>query len=279
MSTHLIGCTLWSLAIPDTIQSILTAAGMGFEAIQFTFRDDAETSGAPLERIRETIARTGLKVPGGMVGFVGEDYGSIAAIRRTGGLTDPAVFPERLERCRRWGDAQARMGIKQVTVHVGFVPEPQDAGYSDVLERVAKAADVFRAAGLTMGLETGQESGKVLVRVLKDLGRDHVSINFDPANFILYGSDDPVAAAKALGKRVSMAHMKDGIPSAQPGDVWGEDVPLGTGSVDFAAVLKALRKGGFTGPLIVEREAGSDRVKDILGAKWYLKGLLAGLGV
>ena len=278
MSMHMIGCTLWSLAIPDTIRSMETAAGMGFEAIQFSFRDDAEISGAALERIRETIARTGLKVPGGMVGFVGEDYGSIAAIRRTGGLTDPAVFPERLERCRRWGEAHARLGIRHVTVHVGFVPEPTDPSYSDVLSRIARAADVFNAAGLTMGLETGQESGQVLARVLKDLDRREVSINFDPANFVLYGSDDPVAAAKALGKHVSMTHMKDGTPSAKPGEVWGEDVPLGTGAVDFAAVLKTLRKGGFTGALIVEREAGADRVKDILGAKWYLQGLLAGLG-
>lgn len=278
MATHMIGCTLWSLGIPDTVQALEKVAELGLEAVHFTFRDDAEAAGAGLDRIRETLQRTGLKVPGGMVGFVGEDYGSIAAIRRTGGFTDAALFPERLERCRRFAEGHVRLGIKHVTTHVGFVPEPKDPRYSDVLERIARAADVLRAGGLTVGLETGQEAGKVLVRVLKDLGRPYVSVNFDPANFILYGSDDPVAAAKALAKQVSMAHMKDGTPSAMPGEVWGEDVPLGTGTVDSAGVLKALRKGGFTGALIIEREAGTARQADILGAKWYLKGLLAGLG-
>ena len=276
MSTHRIGCTLWSLAIPDTIRSIETAAGMGFEAIQFTFRDDAEISGAALERIRETIARTGLKVPGGMVGFVGEDYGSIAAIRRTGGLTDPAVFPERLERCRRWGEAHARLGIRHVTVHVGFVPEPKDPNYSDVLSRIAQAADVFRGAGLTMGLETGQESGKVLARVLKDLDRREVSINFDPANFVLYASDDPVRAARLLGSRTSMAHMKDAIASDKPGEVWGVEPALTKGEVNLKAVLKALEAGGFKGPLIVEREGGEDRPGDLAAARRWLLDLMAG---
>jgi len=278
MATHMIGCTLWSLGIGDTVQALEKAAELGMEAVHFTFCDDAEAAGAGLDRIRETLERTGLKVPGGMAGFVGEDYGTIASIRRTGGFTDPALFPERLERCRRFAEGHVRLGIKHISTHVGFVPEPKDPRYSDVLERIARAADVFRAAGLTVGLETGQEPGKVLAHVLKDLGRPYVSVNFDPANFILYGSDDPVAAAKVLAKQVSMTHMKDGTPSANPGEVWGEDVPLGTGNVDFAGVLKALRKGGFMGALIIEREAGTTRQADILGAKWYLKGLLAGLG-
>jgi sugar phosphate isomerase/epimerase len=274
MAKHLIGCTLWSLAIPDTVEAIEQAAAMGFEGIQLTFLKDDDLSEGGLGRIRDAIARTGLKVPGGMVGFVGEDWQSIASIRRTGGFLDPSIFPERLDRCRRWSEAHARLGIRHITVHVGFVPEPKDPRYAEVLDRVAQAADAFHGAGLTMGLETGQESGKVLAKVLKDLGRDYVSINFDPANFILYGSDDPVRAAKSLARHVSMAHMKDGIPSAKPGEVWGEDVPLGTGKVDFSAVLRALEKGGFTGPLIIEREAGSNRVADIAAAKRYLEDLL-----
>jgi sugar phosphate isomerase/epimerase len=275
MAKHLIGSTLWSLAIRDTVKALEAVAGLGFEAVQFTFMDEADLEPTALARICETLARTGLKVPAGMVGFDGEDYSSIEAIRRTGGITDPATFPERLQRCRTWGEAIARLGTRHVTMHAGFLPEPHDPQYGAVCERLAQAADALHEAGLTVGLETGQEPARLLVRILDDLGRDYLSINFDPANFILYGSDDPVAAARTLGPRVSMMHAKDGTPSGRPGEVWGEDVPLGTGKVDLAAVVRALERGGFTGAIIVEREAGNNRLGDIAAAKTFLEKLLA----
>lgn len=274
MVKHIIGSTLWSLAIPDTVKALETVSEMGFEAVQFTFLGDEDLRPANLARIRETLLRTGLKVPAGMVGFAGEDYSSIAAIRRTGGFVDAAVFPERLQRCRRWGEAMASLGIRHVTAHAGFVPEVGGAGYGPVAERLARAADALHAAGLTVGLETGQEAARVLAAILDDLGRTFLSVNFDPANFILYGSDDPVAAAKTLGPRVSIMHAKDGTPSRQPCEVWGEEVPLGAGKVDFAAVLAALEAGGFKGAIIIEREAGTNRLGDIAAGKKFLEGLL-----
>jgi sugar phosphate isomerase/epimerase len=114
----------------------------------------------------------------------------------------------------------------------------------------------------------------VLLAILDDLGRKFLSVNFDPANFILYGSDDPVAAAKLLGPRVSMMHGKDGTPSSKPCEVWGEEVPLGAGKVDFAAVLANLEAGGFAGAIIIEREAGTNRLGDIAAGKKFLEGLM-----
>jgi len=169
----------------------------------------------------------------------------------------------------------AALGMRHVTSHAGFLPEAGAPNYGAVLDRLGQAADAFHAAGLTVGLETGQESAAVLMHILKDLGRDWVTVNYDPANFILYASDDPVRAARVLGPRVSIAHMKDGLPSAKPGELWGEEVPLGTGKVDFSAVLAALEAGGFTGALIIEREAGTNRLGDIAAAKRYLEALMA----
>jgi sugar phosphate isomerase/epimerase len=275
MAKHLLGCTLWSLNLPDTVQSLETAAQMGFRCVQFTFRQESDIDAAGMARIREALKRTGLAVPGGMVGFIGEDWTSITSIRRTGGIVDPATLPERLERCRRWGAAMAALGIRHVTSHAGFLPEAGAPNYAAVLDRLGQMADAFHAAGLTVGLETGQESAAVLMHILKDLGRDWVTVNYDPANFILYASDDPVRAARVLGLRVSIAHMKDGLPSAKPGELWGDEVPLGTGKVDFRAVVAALEAGGFTGALIIEREAGTNRLGDIAAAKRYLEALMA----
>jgi len=275
MAKHLIGSTLWSLAIPETVKALAKVAEMGFEAVHFTFMRDEDLQPMNFEHIRQTLRRTGLKVPAGMIGFAGEDYSSIDAIRRTGGFVDPATFPERLDRCRRWGAAMAALGIRHVTTHAGFLPEVGDSGYGSVSERLVAAADALHAAGLTVGLETGQEPAGVLLAILDDLGRDFLSVNFDPANFILYGSDDAVAAARLLGPRVSMMHGKDGMPSAQPCEVWGEEVPLGTGKVDFAAVLANLEAGGFKGAIVIEREAGTNRLGDIAAGKKFLDDLMA----
>ena len=275
MTRHLIGSTLWSLAIHDTVKALETVSEMGFEAVQFTFLGDEDLEPKNLDRIRETLRRTGLKVAGGMISFVGEDYSTIAAIRRTGGFVDPAVFPERLQRCRRWGEAMATLGIRHVMSHAGFLPEPGEPQYDAVRNRVAEAADALHAAGLTVGLETGQEPAGVLLAILDGLGRDFLSVNFDPANFILYGSDDPVAAARTLGPRVSMMHGKDAAPSSRPCETWGEEVPLGKGKVDFAAVLANLEAGGFRGAIIIEREAGNNRLGDIAAGKRFLENLPA----
>ena len=274
MADHLIGSTLWSLGIPDTVQSIEKVAELGYEAVQFTFRGEADLTPDGLARIRDALQRTGLKVASGMVGFDGEDYSTIAAIRRTGGFMPEEDFPVRLRRCRVWGEAMARMGITHVMGHAGFIPKPSDRQYAGFMKRLGQAVDALHASGLTVGLETGQESGRDLADALDAIGRDFLSVNFDPANFILYGSDDPVNAARILGPRTTSVHMKDGVASAKPGEVWGEDVPLGKGEVDFKAVLRTLEDGGFTGALVVEREAGSDRLGDLARARLFVEALV-----
>jgi sugar phosphate isomerase/epimerase len=72
-----------------------------------------------------------------------------------------------------------------------------------------------------------------------------------------------------------MMHGKDGTPSGRPGETWGEEVPLGTGKVDFAAVLGNLEAGGFKGAIIIEREAGDNRLGDIAAGKKFLENLMA----
>ena len=276
MAKHLVGCALWSLAMPDTVESLKKAAEIGFEGVHFVFQQDSDLEPAALKKIAETLKSTGLKVPGGKVGFAGEDWTSIATIRKTGGVVDPATFPERLDRCRKFAAGYAKLGIRHATTHVGFVPEPGDPKYRGVLDRIGQIAEAFKQEGMTMGMETGQESAEVLVQAMKDLGRKDVTVNFDPANFILYGSDDPVRAARRLGPLTSMAHMKDGIASAKPREVWGVEPQLGKGQVDLKGVLAGLEEGGFKGPLLIEREAGPTRFADLAESRKLVLGLIAG---
>jgi len=275
MARHLVGAALWSLAMDETVASLEKAAEIGYQAVQLTFCQPSDTTTEDLERIRAALERTGLAVPAGCIIFAGDDYSSIASIRATGGFADPDVFPRRLARCEAWSRAFADLGIGHVTVHAGFIPPAGAEARAGFMDRLATAADAVHEAGLTVGLETGQESAEHLLAAIDELGREWVTVNFDPANFILYGSDDPLAAARLLGPRTSMAHVKDGTASEAPGEAWGEDVLLGTGEVPLAEVIRTLEAGGFDGALIVEREAGTDRVGDLARSRQRLEALLA----
>ena len=278
MAKHLVGAALWSLAMDDTVASIEKVKEIGFEAVQLTFRQPSDATPEGVERVREAIERTGLAVPAACIIVPGEDYSSIESIRATGGFIDPDDFPDRLEQCEVWAGAFADLGIDNVTIHAGFIPPAGDQGHDEFMDRLATAVDTIHEAGLTIGLETGQESAEHLLVAMDELGRDYLTVNFDPANFVLYGSDDPLEAARLLGPRTSNAHMKDGTASDRPGEVWGADVPLGTGQVPVEDVIRTLEEGGFTGGLIVEREAGNDRAGDLARAREMLEALLNRMG-
>ena len=53
------------------------------------------------------------------------------------------------------------------------------------------------------------------------------------------------------------------------------EVPLGEGSVNFQAYLRALEDVGYRGFLTIEREAGADPSADILTAKNHLLKIIA----
>jgi len=277
MARHLVGAALWSLGMDDTVASLEKVRQIGYEAVQLTFRQPSDATPEGVERIRAAIERTGLAVPAACIIFPGEDYSSIESIRATGGFVDPDAFPDRLAQCQAWSRAFGDLGIGNVTVHAGFIPPGGDDAHADFMDRLATAADAIHEAGQTIGLETGQESAEHLLAAIDELGRGYLTVNFDPANFILYGSDDPLAAARLLGPRTAMVHMKDGRASEAPGEAWGEDVPLGTGEVPLEDVIRALEAGGFDGALIVEREAGTDRVGDLARARETLQALLGRL--
>ena len=47
--------------------------------------------------------------------------------------------------------------------------------------------------------------------------------------------------------------------------------------MDWPAFLKVLADSGFTGPLVVEREAGADRIGDIRAAVDFILKILEGI--
>ena len=99
-----------------------------------------------------------------------------------------------------------------------------------------------------------------------------MGVNFDPANLILYDKGQPLDALRTLAPWLKQCHIKDAKRTRTPG-TWGEEVPVGTGEVDWPAFFQQLQQLQFTGFCCIEREAGSQRVADIRTARTVAEAL------
>ena len=204
--------------------------------------------------------------------YNGESYADIPTVQRTVGFIPPATRAEREVRTLEVSDFAAKLGVGSVACHIGFVPEDgSDPDYIAVREMVRRICDHAARYGQSFVLETGQEPAHTLLHFFKDVNRENLGINFDPANMILYGTGDPIEALKVLGKHVISVHAKDGDwpPADVPGAL-GTERPLGQGSVGMERFVETLREIGFTGALNIEREVESqqERIADMrMGAE------------
>lgn len=188
-------------------------------------------------------------------GFEGESYADIPTVARTVGLVPPETRAERTRELKEIADFARLLGVDAIGLHIGFVPHDRsDPLYRQVVDVTREVCDHCRNNAQRLHLETGQESADTLLQFLADVERDNVFINFDPANMILYGSGEPIAALRKVGRYVRSVHCKDAKWAAQPGKEWGTEVPFGQGDVNAEAFLRTLNELGYTGPLTIERE-------------------------
>jgi sugar phosphate isomerase/epimerase len=212
-----------------------------------------------------------------MLGFPGEDYTTPQTIQRTGGFGDRTTRPERLERFAWALERTHALGLKDLMLHAGFIPEPGDPERKPFLDTLGKVSALAAGQGMVVAFETGQETADLLRRTLDELKCPNLKVNFDPANMLLYDKGDPLRAVEVLGPDIRSVHVKDANRPTTPG-AWGEEVPLGQGQVNIRAFLQTLKKVGYQGPLCIEREVGDQesRVKDLAHGLRYVRECLGG---
>ncbi len=256
----------WSLqpADPQDLARKLQAAGAN--RVQLAL-DPLRENPVRWREVPQVLRVAGCAIVSGMFGCVGEDYSTLDSIRATGGIVPDATWEQNLKNIQATTAIAAGLGLKLVTFHAGFVPhESADAGYIKMLRRLGVVAETFAAEKIVVGLETGQETAADLAALLGALQYPNVGVNFDPANMLLYGKGDPVQAVRLLGPWIRQVHIKDATRTKVPG-TWGAEVPVGTGEVDWPAFFAVLKEMNFAGDLVIEREAGTQRVADIRTAR------------
>jgi sugar phosphate isomerase/epimerase len=259
-----LGVCSWSLqprSIPE-LQNLLAAVGANW--VQVACGDPQHASWAEGDEMPAAARAAGLHMTGAMIGFPGEDYSTPQTIAATGGFADPRLRSERLE-ILHWALRRTRaLELNSLSFHAGFIPKARSDEYRRFVDTLAQAARIAQEHSVTLALETGQETTAELLQCLRDLQTPWVRLNFDPANMLLYDRDDPLVAIEALFPYVHSVHLKDAHRPQVKG-TWGEEVPLGTGSIRLPEFLATLGRLGFAGPLMVEREVGTqpERVRDI----------------
>ncbi|HLQ46657.1 MAG TPA: sugar phosphate isomerase/epimerase family protein [Planctomycetaceae bacterium] len=280
----------WAMGVFASVDAGLgvhldVAKELGIPTVQVHAPHQQTRTEAAAQEFLQRCRDAGITITCVFSGFDGESYADIATTARTVGLVPEATRAARVKEAKEISDFAKRLGCNCVGMHIGFVPaDRQSASYKTLIDATRDLLDHVKRNGQNLHLETGQESADHLLEFIHDVGRDNLFINFDPANMILYGTGDPIAALKKVGHLVRSVHCKDAKWAApdQRGKGWGTEVALGDGDVGLETYLRTLLSLGYTGPLTIEREIAHDRARqkaDIGQAVRLLESLRTKIGV
>lgn len=247
---------------------------LGLSHVQLGYNPHLD-SRAGVSRLREVAAQNGVEITTVFCGFAGESYADIASVQRTVGLVPTAWRKARLAKIEGIAAFARQIGVSRVAAHIGCIPEDNVADWNELVEAVQHICDDLAVHEQVFALETGQETAAELLRFIDDMARPNLTVNFDPANMVLYGNDEPNAALNVLMPYIDGVHCKDGLWPTEDGQL-GEETPLGEGDVNFRAWLSHLIELGYDGPLTIEREiSGEQQKKDIALARGLIEEILS----
>lgn len=264
----------------DAQSAMKTASSMGVTGIQVYATHGAmapeNLTGEKRREFLDMVRSYGLRISA-LCGDLGQGFGN------------KDKNPELIERSRRILDLAKDLDTDVVTTHIGVVPSDRShPRYGVMQEACGLLARYADSMGAHFAIETGPETSATLRGFLDGLHSTGVAVNLDPANLVMVTGDDPAGAVHTLKDYIVHTHAKDGIKllDRDPEIIYGvrpieevieegeafREVPLGEGSVNWPAYLKALDEIGYHGFLTIEREVGDDPAADIREAVGFLRG-------
>ena len=166
---------------------------------------------------------------------------------------------KQLETCQK-------MGVK----HMFLSPKHTGVSKEVACDRLRKAGDFAQKYGVTIVLETHPDlgnNGDAHVETMRRINHPNVRVNFDTGNITFYNTGlDAATELKKCIDYVATMEVKDHDGKLQS---WNFPV-LGTGVVNFPAVLKVLEEHHFKGPVTIEVEGFHGVVLDEAQTKKYI---------
>lgn len=228
-------------------------------------------------KVKELLEKYQIKVSAFWCGWEGPLVWDFYDGQITLGLVPVEYRPMRIKNLCDGADFAHLLGVTDVISHMGFIPEnPNDPNFNTFCVAVRTVAEHLKENGQYLLFETGQETPVTMLRCFEKVGTDNLGVNLDTANLILYGKANPVDSLDVFGKYVRCLHAKDGFYPVNGHDL-GQEAPIGQGKVDFRGVFRGLRKLGYQGDVIIERELAEnseEQMKGILDARDYLQNIV-----
>ncbi|MDO8741241.1 MAG: sugar phosphate isomerase/epimerase family protein [Candidatus Woesearchaeota archaeon] len=255
-----IGVMTSSLGIENPIEAVKKAKELGFTKVQLT----------GLTAIDEQLPHS----------YLSSSKAELADFLKT---NDMRVSSLSLKYCkgedpRRWLwraneyiKFASEMNVGLVTGHIGKI---ESGASRQLAHQMKKTASYCKDKNVYFGIETGTESPWDLIGFICSVeGRDtdpRIVINFDPANFLIYGTleaDEILDSIPMFKSMIGQVHVKDAVP--------GKEVSLGEGSVNIKDYILALQKIGYNGPLVLETGgAQAEKLAKIKNGKIFLENIL-----
>ncbi len=157
-----LGVCSWSLQVRSVAELKRLLERLNVNVVQIACGDPHHASWVEGDALPETARTSGIIMTGAMLGFPGEDYTSPQSIKQTGGFGNPAWRSERLQRLDWALERTLALGLSDLTLHAGFIPEPDDPDRSAMLDTLSRAGELARKRNITLAFETGQETALLL---------------------------------------------------------------------------------------------------------------------
>src|SRR5271170_1509834 len=145
-----IGVCSWSLQVKNIPELKKLMGRLGIDVVQIACGDPHHAAWDEGDQLPEAAQQAGFRMTGAMLGFPGEDYTTPQTIKKTGGFGDPATRPERLDRLRWALDRTRELGLSDLTLHAGFMPEAGDPDRGPFLDTLRKVNDLAREKNVTI---------------------------------------------------------------------------------------------------------------------------------
>ncbi|QEN13559.1 sugar phosphate isomerase/epimerase family protein [Mycolicibacterium sp. ELW1] len=264
------------------------------------------------ERVLSEMGRAGLSATElGPEGFLPADPGELTALLGRHGLScvgsfAPVVLHDAdhdpvpdvagvLESIVACGASMLVLAAATGTDGYDSRPDLDDEQWSTLLANLDRLAAAAAERGVTAVLHphvgTMVEKGDEVARVLAG---SSISLCLDTGH-LLIGGTDPLRLARTVPGRIAHTHLKD-VDAAlaarvQSGELTYTDAvsqgmytPLGTGDVDIAGIVAALRDNGFDGWFVLEQDTildgepqGQGPLRDVLASVAYLQRISGGV--
>jgi sugar phosphate isomerase/epimerase len=226
--------------------------------------ENATLLGLPARDLKRAFDENGIRVPISHIGGNLENSGAIADIAATLGLEAVCVaLPSEFS-----GSVDGRFAM---------VPARSRAQLDELAAKLNRVGGEYRDRGLTFGYHNHHIE---FMRVEGVVPYDYLMSNTDPAlvkieldiGWLATAGVDPVAYLRRHAGRVIACHLKDYDAKISSDVPQRKLVPPGSGTIDFAAVLAAMRETGVTRGFI-EVDVSDDALGDVRRGHAHLQAL------